>query len=323
VPLPPDASILLHRQFDDFDELATAARHWDLDLMQLDRGKFEGDVVQAVSTGVLFSEARFGRKLTQQGAAPEGMRSFVLPATDNVRFKWRGKDIGPNDLLTFPRSGELYAISKSDFHVFTISVPEERLEQAASMAGESRLSALLCRERTSCSRSIVNPIRKRLHSVSHALKCDRPTYETSAALEALQSVIPQLIVTALAAANGSLESPFQNNRATAAQRAQAFVSEFRDWPLSVRQLSQAIGLSERSLQYAFLEQFGVTPKSYITSFRLHHVRRELKRSKPGETKICEIASRWGFWHMGQFAADYRQRFGELPSQTLADFNSVR
>jgi AraC family ethanolamine operon transcriptional activator len=32
--------------------------------------------------------------------------------------------------------------------------------------------------------------------------------------------------------------------------------------------------------------------------------------------INEIANRWGFWHMSQFAADYRRFFGELPSETL-------
>ena len=31
--------------------------------------------------------------------------------------------------------------------------------------------------------------------------------------------------------------------------------------------------------------------------------------------IAEIANGWGFWHMGQFAADYRQHFGALPSET--------
>ena len=31
--------------------------------------------------------------------------------------------------------------------------------------------------------------------------------------------------------------------------------------------------------------------------------------------IIDAASRWGFWHMGQFAADYRRKFGELPSET--------
>ena len=32
--------------------------------------------------------------------------------------------------------------------------------------------------------------------------------------------------------------------------------------------------------------------------------------------IQDIASHWGFWHLGQFAQDYRHLFGELPSDTL-------
>ena len=32
--------------------------------------------------------------------------------------------------------------------------------------------------------------------------------------------------------------------------------------------------------------------------------------------IIELAGRYGFWHMGQLAADYRHIYGELPSETL-------
>jgi AraC-like DNA-binding protein len=31
--------------------------------------------------------------------------------------------------------------------------------------------------------------------------------------------------------------------------------------------------------------------------------------------ITDVANEWGFWHMGQFAADYQSQFGELPSET--------
>jgi AraC family ethanolamine operon transcriptional activator len=32
--------------------------------------------------------------------------------------------------------------------------------------------------------------------------------------------------------------------------------------------------------------------------------------------IQDIASHWGFWHLSQFAQDYKHLFGELPSATL-------
>ena len=36
----------------------------------------------------------------------------------------------------------------------------------------------------------------------------------------------------------------------------------------------------------------------------------------------EIASRWGFSHLGRFAVEYRLRFGEDPSETLAQACSL-
>lgn len=64
-----------------------------------------------------------------------------------------------------------------------------------------------------------------------------------------------------------------------------------------------------------MERFGIGPKRYLHIRRLDGARREL-RSAPPEARVAEIAGDWGFWHMGHFAADYRNQFGELPSQTL-------
>jgi AraC family ethanolamine operon transcriptional activator len=36
----------------------------------------------------------------------------------------------------------------------------------------------------------------------------------------------------------------------------------------------------------------------------------------GDT-IALLAARYGFWHAGQFSADYKGLFGESPSATLA------
>ena len=34
----------------------------------------------------------------------------------------------------------------------------------------------------------------------------------------------------------------------------------------------------------------------------------------------DVAARWGFWHLSQFAVDYKKLFGELPSRTLRRVN---
>jgi len=83
----------------------------------------------------------------------------------------------------------------------------------------------------------------------------------------------------------------------------------------IRGVCRAAGVSWRTLYYAFRELFGVTPKQYLQATRLNGVRKELCRRGPDVT-ITDTANAWGFWHMGQFAADYRRQFGVLPSETL-------
>ena len=66
----------------------------------------------------------------------------------------------------------------------------------------------------------------------------------------------------------------------------------------------------------------MTPKKYVKCLRLARVReRLLKADKVERPTVIELASEQGFWHMGQFAADYRKLYGELPSESLGRFAS--
>jgi AraC family ethanolamine operon transcriptional activator len=93
---------------------------------------------------------------------------------------------------------------------------------------------------------------------------------------------------------------------------QAYLSN----PLSVLDLCRELGVSERTLHYAFQDVRGLSPMAYFKASRLNAVRQELKLSPAGTTSVREIAERWGFGHSGEFAAAYRRLFGELPSQTF-------
>ena len=46
------------------------------------------------------------------------------------------------------------------------------------------------------------------------------------------------------------------------------------------------------------------------------VQRALLVADPLRTTVTEVAMHFGFFHLGQFARDYRQAFQELPSETL-------
>jgi|ERR1700733_13803003 len=88
------------------------------------------------------------------------------------------------------------------------------------------------------------------------------------------------------------------------------------------EVARATGVSVRALQKAFAEAGEPPPMTYLRQLRLHRVRAALTDASqarpPGAITI--VASRWGFVHLGRFAQQYRQLFGEAPSQTLRASN---
>jgi AraC family transcriptional regulator, ethanolamine operon transcriptional activator len=73
--------------------------------------------------------------------------------------------------------------------------------------------------------------------------------------------------------------------------------------LLVEQLATAAGVSERTLQTAFQEYFGVGPVRYLKLRTLHQVRRALKNADPSMTTVSEIATQFGVWELGRLAHD--------------------
>ncbi len=90
--------------------------------------------------------------------------------------------------------------------------------------------------------------------------------------------------------------------------------------VSIGQLCVDSGASWRTLSRGFRERFGIGPKAYFNRLRLYRVKSDLLA---GSTSygVADAANKWGFWHMGQFARDYRAMFGELPSETMNGANS--
>ena len=82
------------------------------------------------------------------------------------------------------------------------------------------------------------------------------------------------------------------------------------------QLCRIANVSERTLQYAFKERYGIAPNTFVKRWNLNSVRRQLLVANPAEINISAVSQNLGFIHQSQFAADYKKLFAELPSETL-------
>ena len=135
-----------------------------------------------------------------------------------------------------------------------------------------------------------------------------------------QQVILKDFLPLLIAALPTQPAPRSSNKAFRrshlVKQANDYMQSHVDQGLTLTDLCQALGTSSRALSYGFQEMFGVSPMAYLKLLRLQGVRRALKAAEFSHHTVTEIATQFGFCHLGIFARDYKQVFGELPSETL-------
>jgi AraC-like DNA-binding protein len=107
----------------------------------------------------------------------------------------------------------------------------------------------------------------------------------------------------------------QQTHDTIMRRFRRVLEEHPNRPIYLPEICAAIGVPERTLRLCCQEQLAMSPKQYLTRRRMHLVRRALLAAV-AETTVTEIATRFGFWHLGRFSAGYQAIFDELPSATL-------
>jgi AraC-like DNA-binding protein len=152
------------------------------------------------------------------------------------------------------------------------------------------------------------------------------TFE-SEACELARNEFQQALMAAFLAGNAHnysylLEAPPPGLTPRQVWLAESFIEANWDTPLTVEALSQAVGVGARSLFKSFKRFRGYSPMAFAKDVRLRHARELLSDAEPGAT-VTAVAYRCGYQNHGYFAREYRERFGESPSTTLAQARGAR
>ena len=294
---------------DTFPDVSTLGRTFGFELAfrQLDGGDTSIPATALVSENIALTHMQFARRFHQLGLPPANRLTFGVPICG---FRdWFGRRYRTPSILPFHHSGGIDGVSEGGFEAYTVSFTKDYLSEIAADFQVSIPSQFHC----PTPESIIgrgasnNRFRDLLNDLFH----NRGSRLNSESEE-------ELIITLIQAAhNGTTivdrSSPKVRDRAIRA--ALSYISEHSDEIIKVRDICSACNIALRTLNRAFNERFGVSTKAYLNRQRLSAVRNELLRSPPG-TLVSDVANRWGFWHLGQFASDYRRFFGELPSMTF-------
>lgn len=298
--------------FNDFDLYNDAIKNWDLDFRLLSKNDFSAYLNIFTNQNFNLARTKLSGKIEQFGLTPIGFRSIVIPVNYNSQFVWLNKKVSGDQILLFPKNGVLDGVSFNEFDIYILSIKESLLFE--TMDNLDFKSAI----------QFFNGDEQRLF-MSRSFACDFHQLATHFLNHDISNLVQQkklidrilfMLLKYLEESSPLGRITIQRKRDKALKMAVEIINIRKNDNLSIQELCKLTGVSERTLEYAFKEKYGITPGQYIKANRLHRVKTELILSRGYDIKIATLAGKYGFWHMGQFAADFKNQFGILPSDLL-------
>jgi len=243
----------------------------------------------------------------RRGSATPG-RTFGYTYSTGAPNRWCGHSDEGRSILCFPR--EFEATCSTGFNGVGITFSEDALASNAELMeygwSPKNCPAMIevdAKKLTSIRKigAMLEEIGKNLFEVDHS---------------EVTSLAQQLCCEIVGAVGGSVRRrrPRLDARRRAFVRATQFIEENIGEPLTLRDMCQFAHVSARTLEYGFNEFSGLSPMAYLKSCRLCGALQDLEQRAVTGESVTFIANRWGFWHMGQFAADFKRAYGLRPRE---------
>lgn len=298
----------------DAQEQARLLPGWNQRYFQLSHGVFEG-ALRAVSVdgAELFLESA-NQALFQRGSLEAGSLGIAIPVRLGGTAKFCGRNCSINQVYVYSGRSGFEFCSPAGHQVAGISLSPAAVAALRLQAGESFPSLWLAAAHTQdADPAALFRVRTFVSSLLEATAATPAVLENLRSRESLMDTIAAHLINLLTSGLSLERAACQPHRrsklvACAQERIEAQPEE----PVSVATLCRELAVSRRTLQYCFQDVLGVSPNTYLRAIRLNGARAALRSA----SSVTAAALDWGFWHLGQFAADYRLMFGELPSQTF-------
>jgi len=310
-------NFFIKQTFTNFHEMTEILKHWDVEIRQLEPSVVNDTVTLLKAKDIYLGQFQFTGKTHQKGEFPPG-RTFVFHCGEDSNILWRNKDVSSDSLMICPIGAKLDAVTKgTPASPHAITLPEElMLSRLQNKEQEYYKELVAAHDLIPVDPNKIKTVKDIFDKYMEGAEEDPKLIDSNN----YQSCLEEELISALIEALFSYESYNSPDTDTALssiwEKLENYMETHKDKPFKVSELSQAIAVSESTLNRLFNKKFGISPKSYLIKLRLNAVYQDLKQSSPDKIKIYKIANKWGFWHMGQFAADYRKLFGELPMETL-------
>ncbi|RBW63023.1 helix-turn-helix transcriptional regulator [Ruegeria sp. A3M17] len=282
---------------------------WQMNFRQIEPGELQTRLTVVGDETFSVTEIALSLAVHQQGIPPAGTLTFGR-ATEDRLHRWQGRKSQRSQLLSFGTINGFDSVSHAGFIGNVLSFDDCYLEK---MSDELRLElpeAMRSAGQFEAGGSVSDLIK--VDQLLVAIKRDPKILQGDDARDTLALLV------LLLATNATIHEDKSRlrHRLATLKLSMGLMETYADEPLAIGEICRLARCSWRTLDRVFKEEFGIGPKAYYMRLRLGRARADLLSAKDNKS-VVDVANFWGFWHMGQFARDYKKMYGELPSSTLA------
>lgn len=130
-----------------------------------------------------------------------------------------------------------------------------------------------------------------------------------------EAVLFQMLLSQPHSHSALLEQPSRPAEPKYVSQVAEYLEAHSSRPIRMAELARLTGMSVRSLQAGFRKYRGESPLEFLRERRLMRARQRLLAAS--DDSVTEVALGCGLSHAGRFSIQYRARYGESPSETLA------
>lgn len=304
------------RSFTDPDEYGTAIRAARVELSRMGSGNFGAELVK-VALHRLWLQ-RLSESLPRLGHQDNvrGRAIFCFATQSSPGLLMDGHEVQPTGLMRYSEGYSGFQRSTGPVRFASMSLPIADMEDLGATFGGADFTppreSLVVHPSSAAMERL-----QRLHAAAGHLAKSAP--EIIANPEAARGLEQALIAALADCIRGANQPPGKIRRLGHQKIMRGFhriLESDRDHVFHVPEICRLLGVSNRTLTTCCNDALGMAPHRYLRLRQLNLAHRVLKFADPAKTSVTEIATGFGFWELGRFAAAYRGLFGELPSATL-------
>jgi AraC family ethanolamine operon transcriptional activator len=305
----------MQARFGEFEAINAAIPDFDSQYVRLRKGPVDTQLTRvALDRLVLIRCDEHVPAYVFRATAPPAP-SLAFPLDTNPAAVWGGTPTDVTTLIHYAPGAEVVGRSNGSMTWVSIMFEQEDFDRHAARLGVEFRPYPMAAQLLSPHPVAMAELRT---AVRHLFAIADSSHAVLDIPEVRRFQEESLLTAAVHAAQSADEPSHQAviSHRRAVMRALAVLEARCDEPVYLAELCEAAGVSERTLRTAFQRIHGVSPIRYLHLHRMGQARRALLRADSVKDRVSEIATRFGFANLGRFAVEFRQLFGESPSELL-------